>query len=247
MLKKIKTLIERPAVIELHQGYHVVRDDLIPGGSKLRFLPFILDPKAKDVVYASPFCGGAQVALSEIGKRTGQQIHIFCAKRKTPHRYQEIVKVNGGKIHWVDVGYYNVVFARAREYADKRGAQFLGAGFDHVEAQEPFVEFMRTVRKQIGDPPEVWCACASGMLTRCLGLAFPNSQVIGVSVGLASRHDKQVFSGNVTLVDSNYSQLAKECKFRAPFPASANYEAKAWEAMVKDEPKAGSLFWDVYG
>ena len=53
--------LDVPAVLEKHGRITVVRDDLLEGGSKLRFLPFLVQG-AEEVVFGAPFCGGAPLA-----------------------------------------------------------------------------------------------------------------------------------------------------------------------------------------
>ena len=45
MIKKkdLKKWLEIPPVIEQHGRFNILRDDLIDGGSKIRFLPFLID------------------------------------------------------------------------------------------------------------------------------------------------------------------------------------------------------------
>jgi hypothetical protein len=88
---------------------------------------------------------------------------------------------------------------QAKAYARERGTLFLPLGFDVSQAAEPYIEVLRKVRRRLGSPDQVWCATGSGMLVRCLGVAFPESLVTGVSVGPASQHEKQAFTPNVRL------------------------------------------------
>lgn len=242
--KAVSALLAQPPVIETHGKYRVVREDLLPGGSKMRFLPYIVDPKT-EVVYGGPFCGGAALALSELGKRTGQKVTLFYAGREHLHPRQIAAKANGATLKFIRPGYLTVVQYRARSYAEKKGAHMLELGFDVPAAEEPFVEFMRKVRKKLGgDPPEVWCASGSGFLARCLGKAFPGSKVVGVAVGLASKHNAQDYPPNVTLLDSPYA-FQKECNAIAPFPSCPNYDRKAWEMMHQRGAKKGAVHWNV--
>jgi hypothetical protein len=229
-------------VLQEHGRFTIVRDDLLEGGSKTRFLPFLMRD-AKEVVFGGPFCGGAPLALSVIGRQTGQRVTLFYAKRKLWHRRQIAAKINGAKIVEVEPGYMTNVQAKARAYAKETGALFLPLGFDVPTAEDPFVEVMRGVRKRIGSPDEVWCCAGSGMLARCLSRAFPDSLIHAVAVGLASRHEAQEFGGNVTLYPCSYA-FERETKASAPFPSCGNYDRKAWEVAAK---RAGgrALFWNV--
>jgi len=239
--------MRRPLVLETHRNITVVRDDLLPGGSKTRFLGHLIRG-AEEVVYGAPFCGGAPLALAHLGAELGIKVTLFYAARSILHKRQVAARALGATLRFERPGYMSVVQARAREYAKQRGALFLPLGFDTSKAEAPFVEFMRKqVRAKVGDPTEVWCATGSGMLARCLGLAFPDSEIKAVTVGLASRHGKQLFTPNVTLLDAAL-KFEQESRATSPFPSCPNYDLKAWEALVATNPyRSGRrvLFWNV--
>lgn len=235
---------EDPPFIERHGSVLVVREDLVDGGSKIRFLPHIVG-QAEEIVYGGPFCGGAAYSLSVWGRRMGVRITLFYAKRNVLHWRQEAAFRNGATLYQVPAGRMSVVQHRARTYAKAKGALFLPLGFDVPGATGPFEAFMRQVRETVGPQDEVWAATGSGMLARCLGAAFPDARVYGVRVGLGSRNSKQAMPPNVQLLRCDYD-FAKECRFPVPFPACLNYEAKAWELMVK-RGRGRRLFWSVLG
>src|SRR4051812_16759362 len=232
MMNDPRRWLDIPPVIERHAGVAVVRDDLLEGGSKLRFLPF-LTQGADELVFGGPFCGGAPLALSVLGKYTRQAITLFYAKRAELHPRQRACLRNGASIYQVTPGYMTNVQAKARAYADKAGARFLPLGFDRAEAEAPFGEALAAVRKRIGQPDQVWCAAGSGMLARCLARAFPESEICAVAVGLASRHDAQEFGANVRLIPYPLD-FARPAPRHAPFPACLNYDAKAWEYCARE-------------
>jgi hypothetical protein len=242
----IPGLVTEPAVLQKFAlNFTVVRDDLLPGGSKSRFLPFLIQG-ASEVVFGGPFCGGAPLTLSVIGRETGQKVTLFYAERAELHRRQILARQNGASLRFVKPGYMTNVQAKARAYAEAAGALFLPLGFDVPAAENPFLEAIRAVRKRLGgDPDEVWCAMGSGMLARCLAKGFPSSAVHGVVVGLASRNEAQAYGPNVVLHKSRY-RFEQETKGSAPFPSCGNYDRKAWEICVR-EGKGNVLFWNVMG
>jgi hypothetical protein len=233
-----------PPVVLRYEGIDVVRDDMLEGGSKSRFSPFLIEG-AREVVYGGPCAGGALLALSVIGRRLSIKVTLFYAARRPRnwHKNQRAAKANGATIYLVPTGYMTHVQAKAQAYAAARSALFLPLGFNVPQASEPFIDAMRQVRRRLDLPDEIWCATGSGMLARCLGVAFPDSEVLGVSVGLASRHDKQKFTENVRLIESGYA-FAAPAKSRPLFPSSAEYDAKAWELCVR-MLKGRPLFWNV--
>jgi hypothetical protein len=108
-----------PIVVE-HDGVLVVRDDLFPGGTKARFLGMLFND-AREVVYASPAEGGAQIALATVARNLGKRATIFVARRAKPHaRTLQAAKL-GAKLVPVAPGYLSVVQARAREYCAQTG------------------------------------------------------------------------------------------------------------------------------
>lgn len=234
-----------PFTVQDFGDISVVREDLLPGGSKLRFLPYLIPQGATEVVFGGPFCGGAPLALSVLGREFGIRTTLFYAQRKTLHRRQLLAQANGARIVQVPMGFMTNVQAKARTYAQQAGACFLPLGFDLPAAEEPFIAAVQRVRRDVGTPAQVWCATGSGMLARCLGRAFPESEVRAIAVGLASRWKEQPFPSNVTVTPADLP-FARESHASAPFDCCPNYERKAWEVCVR-EGRGKRLFWNVLG
>lgn len=246
MLVKATDLPPAPFTIQNFSGVSVLRDDLLSGGSKSRFLPFVIED-ATEVVFGAPFCGGAPVAIADVCRKMKKRATIFYAKRKVLHNYQKRVQASGATLHSVPAGYMAVVQKRARDYAAENSALFLPLGLDVPAAAPVFEAEANRLKKQTGGFDEIWCAAGSGMLVRTLGRAFPEAEVFGVVVGLASRNEKQNYTPNVTLVKCEYD-FAQPCKTRPPFPSSENYDAKAWEILARlriGKTKKRILFWNV--
>lgn len=239
--------LDETAVLQKHGRILVVRDDLLEGGTKLRFLPF-LTQGAKEIVYGSPFCGGAQLALAVLGRESGQKITLFTAERKVLHHRQRQAQKSGAVLKLVPYGYMSNVQAKARAYAASSGALFLPLGFDVDAATEPFLEAIRRVRRRTGSPDEVWCATGSGMLARCLAEGFPDSEIKAVGVGLKSRHLSQGlrWPRNATIIESKL-RFEQEEEHLPPFPSCPNYDRKAWLLCSSALGRKSRLFWNVLG
>jgi hypothetical protein len=233
-----------PILIEEHEGVDVLRDDLLPGGSKSRFLPALIQGQ-REVVFGGPFCGGAPLCLAVYGQKMGIKVTLFYAKRKELHRNQKRALECGATIYQVPFGYMSNVQAKAKKYCADTGALFLPLGFDVPAANEPFIAQMKAVREQQGKYDEVWVANGSGMLTRCIANAFPDAEIKSVIVGLKSRNSKQPYPKNVELIDCPY-KFEQDCKTKPPFKSSENYDAKAWEQLRKRGTRGKRiLFWNV--
>jgi hypothetical protein len=239
----------------LRRNISVLREDLLAGGTKLRFLPFLCEG-AREVVYASPFCGGAQVALAELGLKTGKRITIFAAQRREPHEMQRRAMEKGARFVPVPHGYLSNVTAKARAYASEKGALYLPLGFDVPIAQEAYREFLWRVKDEI-QPEEIWVAAGSGMLARALAQVFKMSTVVAVVVGRSMRNSAgmngnerglfPITESNITY-QAHYLPFDKPTHYVCPFPSCANYDRKAWEFCDKySNRKKKVLFVNVLG
>lgn len=222
-------------VIEKVGRLYVVRDDLLPGGSKMRYmLPIIAALDAHEVVYATPAFGYAQIALAHCCAILGKQAVVFVAKRKQPHHRTLAAKAAGAKVYQVAHGYLNVVNARAKQYAKDKGAHLIPWGVDLPEALEHFA----TAARQIDlNPAEVWACSGSGALIRGLQLAWPGAAFNSVQVGAVPKVGK----AKLWVAPEKYEQPAKR---PPPFPSCDNYDAKVWQ-FASAYANDGALIWNV--
>ena len=73
-----------PPLIQEIDNLVVVRDDMLPGGTKRRALP-VLMKGSSEYVYASSVYSYAQVALAYVARESGKRATVFCAKRGIRH------------------------------------------------------------------------------------------------------------------------------------------------------------------
>jgi len=227
-------------VIEEYQGTIVVRDDLIPGGTKSRFLVPLFKTHA-EIVYASPAFGGAQLSLAYSAQMTGKVATVFVAKRKQLHARTREAQLAGARIHHVSPGYLTNVQAKAKRYADDTDAFYMqfGGGFEAINI---LADAASQVAQQVGPLDEVWCAAGSGVLLRSLQRGLPSKRYIGVEVG---HHLSDVEIGQASIM-SNPLPFEREYKGVVPFPSCRNYDAKAW-AVCREYGQGRRLFWNVLG
>lgn len=225
-------------------GVYVVRDDLLPGGTKLRYA-LALAQQHRELVYASSAQGGAQLALAYAAKLTGHKATLFIAHRAEMHaRTREAVQL-GAKLYQVQPGYLNVVQARAKAYAASRvalGAFYVAFGGDSPEALGAIASAAKYVHVEHGPFDEVWSAAGSGVLTRGLQLGFPAStRIVAVCCG----HEYESL-GRAQLYYSGVAYGHDE-KRSPPWPACPTYERKAWQFCLAHKRGARVLFWNVMG
>ena len=229
-----------PPVIEEHEGIRVVRDDLLGGGSKMRFADYLIKsrPEVEEWVYgSSPATGYAQISLSYLCRRYGKKAVIFMAERAWDklHDYQIEALKAGADMRWVPNGMLSVTEKRARDYVrqDSRTRSLLPIGFD----TRSVVASIISVARGIESPTEVWTVGSSGTLTRGLQLAWPDADFHCVTVGHRGDY------GKAKLYECKIP-FNKPAKIIPPFPSAITYDAKAWE-FIKQHASPGALFWNV--
>ncbi len=228
-----------PIQIRVHQGVHVVRDDLFLYGSKARFLRrYFKHLEHDEVVYgSSPRWGLAQVSLAYLGKRYNKKVTLFIAKSKELSKYSKRAKDLGASIIQVGTGFMAVCESRAREYVKETGALLLPCGLDIPEAIEG-VE--REARKLDIQPEEVWSVVSSGVLSRGLQKAWPDAIFYGVQTGKEVSKEK---AGRAKVIKCDLA-FNKATTRLPPFSSIPEYDAKVWEHIPKDGKKV-RLFWNV--
>ena len=220
-------------VLEEIEGITVVRDDLLPGGTKRRVAASLLQG-GEEFVYASPAYGYAQVALAYACRDAGKQATIFTAKRHTLHPRTQEAKHAGAKIVLVPIGYLSNVTAKARAYAVAVGAVLLPFGFDTPK----IVQELSAVAASLPvKPREVWTVAGSGTLSRALQQAWPEASFFAVQVG------KLPQVGKAQIIQA-LEPFEYDAQVKPPFPSCSNYDAKAWR-FIKQHASPGALFWNV--
>lgn len=221
-------------VITEHEGFLVVRDDMLPGGTKVRALPVLFDGR-KEYVYAGPRYGYAQLALAHAARRAGKRATVFVAASREWHPRTLAAIRAGATAIGVPYGYLNVVKKRARDYCIANGAKLLPFGLD----DPAFIAALADVARALPvTPREVWTVAGSGVLTRALQAAWPEAAFNAVQIGGTPR---DVGWAELYVAPEKYEEPAR-CP--PPFPSCDNYDAKAWQ-FISQYGTPGSLLWNV--
>ena len=236
--------MNKDITIETHNNILVLRDDLLPGGTKSILMDEIMDRSYSEYVYASPVYGAFQIALSIWCKNNDKKCTIFCAERKNKHQNTIECIENGATVVEVPYGYLNVVNKRARDYCDETGALKLKWGSNDEVSKDIIVDRMRSIIEEIGyEPDEIWCAIGSGTLVEGILKGTNNANIFGVIVGAEYKNSDSRL--NIIKYDKSFDKVSK---YKAPFPSIGNYDLKAFEYCMKNYDSSKKiLFWNVYG
>ena len=232
-------------MIVIHDGIHVVRDDMIPGGTKRRFVDGFVTGPQEEFVYATPAYGGAQIALAIATRAAGKRCTIFVAKRGALHPRTIEAQRAGAKIMEIPYGYLSNITGKARAYCAQSGAFMIPHGFDTLDARSQLAAAALTVRRTHGIFDEVWCVAGSGTLMRSIQQAALGRRYVAVAV---RRKTPNVGAAAELIIHPQ--EFGCDARMPPPFPSCSNYDAKAWQhlkARHGSPPRCRVLFWNVMG
>lgn len=233
-------------VIEVIDGFNVVRDDYLVAGSKIRFCDFLIKTSSKsEFVYGSaPRWGYGPVSASYVCQKYGKKFTLFLAESTAKHPNFYVMRDQyGAEIIECPMGFLAVTEKRARDYVglDPSERQLLPIGLDHPSVLASIVKVARNMPVY---PKRFFTAAGSGTLNRGLQLAWPDAEAHMLSVGhILTEREK----GRATIhrCELKFAQHAKP-KDLPPFASVPEYDAKVWKLM-KEIGKPEDLFWNVAG
>lgn len=236
-------------VLELHEGFMVVRDDLLDHGTKIRGVDYLIGhmphyAHIKEWVFGGcPATGYAQIGLPIVCAKYNKKAVLFMAKRNVEnlHEYQKRGIANGADIRWVENGMLTVTKCRAREYVEAKPEtrELLPLGLEHPTVIASFIKVARAIDYK---PTEVWTVASSGTLNRSMQLAWPDAEIHCVSVG-HSMNAREIGRAIFHKHPLPFSK-AVNASDSPPFPSAPTYDAKAWSFM-REKAIPGALFWNV--
>jgi hypothetical protein len=232
-----------PKVIE-HEGFNVIREDLLEVGTKARALDYrMANMTQSECVYVQPRYGYAGIALSWLANKHGKKCVLFVPESKgiTPH-IQRCFDY-GAEIHFRKIYGMNGLRKYAREYCEANTDSYY---FQPGLRDEPTITacLIKTAISMNIKPKEVWSVVSTGVLQRALQIAWPDADFHAVAVA-RNMKPGELGKANIYSHPMAFSQCEKDIHL-PPFPSAPNYDAKAWR-FVREHASLGAYFWNVAG
>jgi hypothetical protein len=228
LVKNWKDPFPEPVVVN-HEGFNVVREDLLGIGAKGRFGDFLVSRAQSDtVVYVQPRFGFAGVSLSYLCKMYGKKLVLFMPSSKEISHHQRYCIEQGCTPKFRRIAAMPNLNLEAKQWAEDNGAYFVPMGLNHTYVTACIVKTAYEMSVRLGyQPRKVWCAISTGVLCRGLQIAWPSAEFCSIAV---ARNLKAGELGRSEVISSPYP-FAQETKILPPFPSAKNYDAKVWEYM----------------
>jgi len=233
-----------PKIVE-HDGFNVVREDMMGYGSKCRFGDILVQKAPSDtLVYVQPRYGFAGISLAYLAKKYNKKLVLFSPSQKEISDHQTICIERGATMKFRRVAAMPNLNKMAAEWATENSGFFIPLGLRHELVTAAAVKVAYDIGEKHGYPKEVWSAMSTGVLSRALQIAWPDADFNGVAV---ARNIKTGERGRATMWShpKPFNQDVDK-EYLPPFPSARNYDAKAWEFMER-HGNPGSWFWNVGG
>ncbi|MFC5288838.1 pyridoxal-phosphate dependent enzyme [Actinokineospora guangxiensis] len=235
----------------------VVRDDLLPGGTKQRALiPYLQARRGRGTstfVYASPAPGFAQVALAHVCALLGTRCVVFAELLDgEPHPHSLLAHEYGAEIIACPS------LAEATTAAEAFAAEAAGRwaaplGFGDAQFGSCLREQIAREWHFIGEranpvPTRVWAPVGSGTLVTALRRALPGEVHLEcLDVGVLDPADRRLRAlaalPGVSVRRSSQPFL-RPCDDPPPIPSNSHYDAKLWP-LIREHAAHGDLWWNV--
>lgn len=233
-----------PQIVE-HDGFKVVREDLMGFGSKCRFGDILVQKAQTDtLVYVQPRFGFAGISLAYLAEKYNKKLVLFSPSQKEISDHQAICIENGAEMKFKRIAAMPNLNAHAKKWAEENNATFIPLGLKHELVTAAAVKVAYDLAEKHGYPEEVWSAISTGVLQRALQIAWPDAEFNAVAVARNIK-DGELGRAKVWSHPKQFSQDV-DAAHMPPFPSATNYDAKAWEFMKK-HGNPGAWFWNVGG
>jgi hypothetical protein len=228
---------EATPLVERHGRFSVVRDDLVPGGTKARALYALMKGRERErVAYAGDRFGFGPIALAAVAFALGMDALIVFPDGPAPSSTIDVVSRFPNVKVIVDSCSLNQnqAFDCATRIAEQEGIYLFPIGFDTPE----FCGELLKVVSSVAAPEQAWSLAGSGCLSRAMQRAWPATEVHAVSMGFP-----HVNAGKA-IIHLPVESVIQTAFNPPPYPSAAHYDAKVW-AVALELAADGALIWNV--
>lgn len=222
------------------EGFKVVDDGEFDFGTKAKMGDFMISQVKEDaMVYVAPRTGYAPFSLCYLAKKYNKKLYLIVPASKEASDHQLTAIEYGGIPIFVKIPAMPTANIWAKQFAEKIKAKYIPFGLKHEMVVAGGVRIFYDNFKDT-DISHMWSVFSTGVLSRTLQIALPNTEFSAVAV---ARNVQEGELGRAKFYTHDKPFL-KEARVDTPFDCIKTYDAKGWELMKK-YGKPGDWFWNV--
>jgi hypothetical protein len=221
-------------------GFRVVDDGEFEFGSKAKMADFFISQVKEDaLVYVAPRTGYAPFSLCYLAKKYNKKLYLFIPASKEASAHQLTAIEYGAIPIFVRIPAMPTANIWAKQFAEKIGAKYLPFGLKHEMVVAGGVRIFYDNFKDMAIP-EMWTVFSTGVLSRTLQIALPNTTFNAIAV---ARNIQPGELGRAKFF-THAKKFTADADIVPPFDCIRTYDAKGWE-FIKKFGKPGDWFWNV--
>lgn len=227
-----------PLPVLQHNGFHVVRGDLIAGGAKKHaLLSYLARQDAGCFAYAGSLLGSGGWAIAEACNDLRRPCLVFAAESAyRPDWLERVRTLDYVTLHLVPPLPLSGLEQAIRQ--DYPHARLLPAGFDDPLFINDLANVMAATLCGSEPVRRLWVPVVSGVLARAASQAFPDAEIHAVTV---AKHHGPIGRAIPHPAPEKFHQPART---PPPWPACPFSDAKLWQ-FVEKHGVSGDFIWNV--
>lgn len=234
----------KPMVHLKVDGFNVIDESQgCPVGWKARAAAYFFSGIEEDeIVYVQPRQGFAGISLAYLCKIYGKKLTLVMPSSKAASHHQRLCIELGAKPKFTRIAAMPNANSLAKKYAEATGARFIPLGLDHPQVIAGSVACIENFFEDKEKPKSIWSVFSTGVLSRSIQLALPDSKVTAVAV---SRNVQPGELGRAEFM-SYHKPFLSPSETQAPFDSEPCYDAKGWD-YFKLMAEEDAWFFNVAG
>lgn len=234
--------------VSKHNGFNVIDESKSCSvGYKARcgefFISKLKGEGVKELVYVQPRKGFAGISLSYLCKKYDMKLTLVMPSSKKVSEHQLLCIEYGAKPLFIRVVAMPNANRIAKMYSEKHGAYYVPPGLNHEYVVAYSVRVFYDYFKNREKPKNMWTVISTGVLTRSMQIALPETNFVSVGV---SRNIQQGELGRAKFMGYHKTFLKKSDLIPETFECEHAYDSKGWDYMNRFGEK-GDWFFSVAG
>ena len=236
-------------VIKKINSFNIIDEsESCPVGYKARAGEFLIQQAVssgvKEIVYVQPRRGFAGISLSWLCKKYDLNLTLLMPSSKLVSDHQALCIELGAKPLFLRVAAMPNANVMAKRYAEKDKARmYIPLGLNHEDVVADGVNLIHNFFKNKDKPKNMWSVISTGVLTRTLQIALPESNFKAVAVARNIQHGEL---GKAEFYSYHKPFNSLSDLVPTDFNSEPSYDSKCWD-YINEYGKEGDWFFNVAG
>ena len=224
-------------------GFNIIDESVHEVGAKARMADYYISTiREKELVYVAPRNGFAAISLSYLARKHGKTLTLVMPSSKEISDHQALCIEYGAKPLFLRIAAMPNANAMAARYANSVGAKFIPFGLDtelvYAGAIRSFYDGLSHYNIH-----RLWSVISTGVLSRSLQIALPNTKIFNVAVARNIQHG-ELGRAEFMSYHKGFNQVSDYVP--TEFESESCYDAKGYD-YLREYGQLGDWFFNVAG